>query len=305
MEKIVEDNFPAKLHNWPIIKTFDFESYIWKGTHIVFILRDKVSGIITGSGKPKGIIDSYNASEESPTVANISKWQNYLQKKFSVRPQDAVFIIPLIDSGKNTEDDWELWNESDKQLWSKQLELIITRQYYYLQGIDIAKDFYIPPGYDFLKEEYIKFFKDHPHYNRNVFIMTRFVQGNKLLQILDVELRGVLKSNGLEPLRADDKMYIPDRNLWNNVCVYMICSKYGIAVLEDRVANEFNPNVAIEYGFMRALNKPVLLLTDIGFRNLRADIIGTLRGGFDIYNTKETIRRPTEKWLRELNISNK
>lgn len=132
--------------------------------------------------------------------------------------------------------------------------------------------------------------------------MTRLVTGNRLLEELDKELRGVLRSHGLDPMRADDKMYMPDRSLWNNVCVYMVCCKYGIAILEDRVADEFNPNIAIEYGFMRALNRRTLLLADVGFRNLRADIIGILREHFDIANIEGTIRGPVEKWLRELGV---
>ena len=130
--------------------------------------------------------------------------------------------------------------------------------------------------------------------------MTRFERGNGLLEELDQELRRVLNSHSLDPVRADDKMYMRDRNLWNNVCLYMICCKYGIAILEDRIADEFNPNVALEYGFMRALNRPTLLLADIGFRNLRADVIGTLREKFDITDIKQTIQEPVEKWLREL-----
>ena len=80
----------------------------------------------------------------------------------------------------------------------------------------------------------------------------------------------------------------------------MLCCKYGVAILEDRIANEFNPNVAIEYGFMRALNKPALLLADVGFHNLRADIIGTLRETFDITDIPGTIGAPIEKWLNEI-----
>ena len=132
--------------------------------------------------------------------------------------------------------------------------------------------------------------------------MTRYVPGNRLLEELDRELRGVLRGHSLNPVRADDKMYMRDRNLWNNVCVYMICCKFGIAILEDRIADEFNPNVALEYGFMRALSKPVLLLADTGFRNLRADIIGTLREHFDITEIPRTIRPPVERWLKELNL---
>lgn len=92
----------------------------------------------------------------------------------------------------------------------------------------------------------------------------------------------------------------PDRNLWDNVCVYMSCCSMGIAILEDRAADEFNPNVALEYGFIRALNKPTLLLADKGFRNLRADIVGTLREEFDLFDIEDSVPSAIQRWLRDL-----
>ena len=130
--------------------------------------------------------------------------------------------------------------------------------------------------------------------------MTRLQPQNRLLKQLDTELRSVFKDNGYEALRADDKMYLRDRNLWNNVCVYMICCQQGVAILEDRIEDEFNPNVALEYGFMRGQNKPTLLLKDIGFRRLRADVMGTLWEEFDITDIAATVRQPLEKWIAEL-----
>jgi hypothetical protein len=97
-------------------------------------------------------------------------------------------------------------------------------------------------------------------------------------------------------------MYPSDDQLWKNVCVYMLCCKYGVAVLEDRAKDEFNPNVALEYGFMRALDKRALLLTDRGFRNLRADIVGTLREEFDITDLAGTLAAPIERWIRSLGV---
>lgn len=164
-------------------------------------------------------------------------------------------------------------------------------------------NFFIPSGYDFLKKECDSFLADHPNYDHNIFIMTSFEKGHRVSEEIDIELREVLRGHKLNPVRADDKMYLKDRNLWNNVCVYMICCKFGIAILEDRVKHELNPNVTLEYGFMRALNKQVLLLTDKGFRNLRADIFGTLREDFDIIDIRGTIKDPVEKWLKELDIN--
>lgn len=303
LEKVVEENFPQELHSWPLLRTFNFEPYKWQETHMIFILQDKLSGIPAGPSKPH-ILDDPDAPREAPIINNLSEWQEYLKKKFSLRPQDVAIIIPLADSGKRVEDDFALWSESDKQLWLRQIDSVVTRQFYFRRGVDVMGDFYIPLGYQFLAEECAHFFRDHPRYEQNVLIMTRFISGNKLLEELDKELRSVLKSYGLEPVRADDKMYMRDRNLWNNVCVYLVCCKYGIAILEDRIADEFNPNVALEYGFMRALNKPTLLLADVGFRNLRADIIGTLRELFDITDVKGTIKKPIEKWLKELGLVN-
>lgn len=163
-------------------------------------------------------------------------------------------------------------------------------------------EFTIPAGYQSLEPECERFFKDHPDYDRNVFIMCRFSRGDQLLLQTEWELRIALRSYGLVPLRADDKFYPIDGILWNNVCVYMICCKYGVAILEDRGRDELNPNVTLEYGFMRALNKPVLLLADRKFQNMRADIIGKMIREFDISNVADTIRAPVKLWLEGLDV---
>ena len=127
LEKVVEKNFPQELHSWPLLKTFNFEPYIWRETHIIFVLRDKLSGIPAGPGKPH-ILNDPDAPREAPTIENLSEWQNYLQKRFSLRPQDATIIIPLADSGKKVKDDWSLWNESDKQLWHRQTAVLLSKR---------------------------------------------------------------------------------------------------------------------------------------------------------------------------------
>lgn len=302
----VEKHFPQDMHRWPVIKLFDFQAYLLNDAFVVMTLIDKIAGIPSGaSGRPMDLILDNNAPTEMPNINNISEWLAYLNTKLSIRSQDALFVLPYKSGGTTISEDWDNFTDEEKQLWQNQLQLNITRQFYYIKGFDMKSEFFLPPGYQFLADGCKRLFDDHPEYNRNVFIMTRFVPGNRLLMDLDLEVRRVLRANGLNPLRADDKMYLRDRNLWNNVCVYMNCCKYGIAILEDRIANEFNPNVALEYGFMRALDKPVLLLADTGFRNLRADIIGTLREQFDITDIKGTIDDPIQTWIRELNLNTK
>lgn len=301
IENVVKENFPNETHRWPLLRTFDFEAFTWQGTHLILILRNKYSGIPAGPGKPKLFVDP-DAPSEIPNPANIFIWHNYLREKFEMKSEDLVMVIPIDDEAESLEEEWKNWPNYDLQMWRTQISLNIQSHFYHLKGFDLIGDFIIPPGYLFLADDCERFLADHPDYDKNIFIMTRFESGNRLLEELDKELRLVIRDYDLNPLRADDKMYLRDRNLWNNVCVYMICSRHGIAILEDRIRDEFNPNVAIEYGFMRALNKPALLLADIGFRNLRADIIGTLRESFDITDIRNTIRTPIEIWLRELDL---
>lgn len=300
-DNFVQENFPQEIHAWPILKAFDFNCYLLN-EFVVIKLKDKISGIpVGGTGRPKDVDLDNSSPKGNPNINNIDKWLDYLNNKLSIRPQDVLMVV-LYKEGKKVEEEWANFTEEEKQLWYKQIESNITRHFYYLKGFNLESEFFLPPGYQFLADDCKRFFDDHPDYNKNVFIMTRYVSGNKLLEDLDYEVRRVLKVNDLNPLRADDRMYLRDRNLWNNVCVYMNCCRYGIAILEDRIVNEFNPNVALEYGFMRALNKPVLLLADTGFRNLRADIIGTLREHFNITDIKGTIDNPINRWLAELNL---
>lgn len=300
LAKEVEKRFPQEAHRWPLLRYFNFEGHVWRSTHLVVILRDKLSGIPVGGATDT--VPESAAPIEPPNVANLATWQTFLRSHYNVREQDAALLVPLVSDSQKVEEQWAVWDEVDKQLWHRQIEFNILRHFYHIKRFDMAGRFFLPPGYLFLADDCARFFKDHPVYDKNVFIMTRFVPGNRLLEKLDTELRAVLRSHGLNPVRADDRMYLRDRNLWNNVCVYMHCCSVGIAILEDRVADEFNPNVALEYGFMRALNKPVLLLADVGFRNLRADIIGTLREQFDITNIKGSIAAPVMRWISELGI---
>jgi hypothetical protein len=301
IENIVEEKFPEETHRWPLLRTFNFDAHSHRDRHLILVMRDKLSGTPAGPSLAQPIEAPELPSDLS--VDNIDAWLNLLITKFQVRPRDLVAVLPIHpEAGARTEEQWEAFNDDEQRLWQYQVDFNITRQLYFLKGLDMSGGFFIPPGYRFLADECAVFLKDHPTYETNVFIMTRLQRGNRLLEELDKELRKAIRAHGLNPVRADDRMYMADRNVWNNVCVYMICCKLGVAILEDRVQDEFNPNVALEYGFMRALNKPCLLLADTSFRNLRADILGTLRETFDITNIHESISEPIERWLKDLGL---
>lgn len=161
----------------------------------------------------------------------------------------------------------------------------------------------VPSAYSKLGDSVGQFFADTKRqcdvYDKNVFIMTRFQEGNAQLTLIDATIRQSLSQNGLVGHRADDKCYPNDRNLWDNVCTYMFGCRYGVAVLEDIMASEFNPNVALEYGFMRALGKPTLLLKEKRFLP-RADILGTLWEEFDVFNIEKTVSSAINRWYRDV-----
>ncbi len=164
----------------------------------------------------------------------------------------------------------------------------------------------LPREYGKLAETVRLFFEDQGrechNYDRNVFIMTRFQANNPTLSALDAAIRKGLRARGLAGHRADDRCYPNDRNLWDNVCTYMLCCKYGVAVLEDIIADEFNPNVALEYGFMRALGKPTLLLKERRFKP-RADVLGTLWHEFDILDIDRSVPEALNKWLNDVGVA--
>ena len=83
----------------------------------------------------------------------------------------------------------------------------------------------------------------------------------------------------------------------------MIGSKYGIAIIENFFSkNEVNPNVAIEFGFMRALKKEkdILLLKEKNANLNRADFLGRIRKEFNTTSKeimKKTIVEAIDNWL--------
>ncbi|MDD4939340.1 MAG: hypothetical protein PHE18_03580 [Candidatus Omnitrophica bacterium] len=293
IEKTVTENFPHEAHRWPIIHHFNAECLEWNKTHWIIILRDKTSGIPhIGAIKP---LDEPDAPKLRPTKDSLFLWYKYIIKQYNIRIQDAFFIIPLVDEPGKVEEEYKKWSQEDQELWRYQVEFNISNHMKFL-GI---LDFNIPGGYDFLKENLKVFFNDNKDYEKNVFIMCRFDKtDNKLKECTD-KMKEILSNDfGLNGLLAEDKMYLGDRSFWNNVCVYMIGCSRGIALLENFKSDEFNPNIAVEYGFMRALDKKVLILKENKFQNIiRADMLGIYYEPFDYYNLNETLKFALKSWL--------
>jgi hypothetical protein len=168
----------------------------------------------------------------------------------------------------------------------------------------------LPPGYQHLASNVLRL-HESGSYDQSVFVMMKFPdataiepkQHELLEDIWDVIVR-TLASYGLAARRADKREY--HDQLWENICVYMLGSRYGVAALEDRVAEELNPNVALEYGFMKSLNRHVALFRDVQFRHDRADLTGKLSKPFEIDNEgklkSESLAKAVQDWLLDIGV---
>jgi Hypothetical protein (DUF2513) len=153
--------------------------------------------------------------------------------------------------------------------------------------------FEIPPE---LAESIKKFKADHPDTRKSAFIMMRFGTTKAHNEIIQT-IRSDLGKLGIQALRADDKDYHDD--LFWNILTYVFGCGFGVAVFERIEQEEFNPNIALEVGYMMALKKPVLLLKDKTLKNLNTDLIGKLYKIFDPQSISESIGPQLKRWLKD------
>lgn len=99
----------------------------------------------------------------------------------------------------------------------------------------------------------------------------------------------------MNAVRASDRDYTT--SLWTNVEVYLTGCKYGIAVFEDIDVRDFNPNVALELGYMMGRGKRTLLLKEQRLRTLPADVVDRLYKPFDSYHIPTTVAAEVERWI--------
>ncbi len=141
-------------------------------------------------------------------------------------------------------------------------------------------------------------------YEESIFIMTKFPreitdkeygEEDKSLTNIVETVRSSVKECKHCPRLASDHEY--HDYIWDNVELYLICCSKGIAIVEDRYRPELNPNVAMEWGWMRAMGKNVLYLMEETFQHDRADWRGLDPKPFSWESPKAQIDQAIEKWL--------
>lgn len=149
-------------------------------------------------------------------------------------------------------------------------------------------------------EKLAQFFAQYS-YEKSVFIMTKFPE-KPPNSALDVQLQKVIetvseavKNCGHIPHLASEKKYHPE--LFRNIEVYMLgCSK-AIAIVESKHTNELNPNVTMEWGWLRSTDREVLYLVEKDFLKDRADISGLIKDDFDWNDPEPGIKAAVQTFL--------
>jgi hypothetical protein len=151
-------------------------------------------------------------------------------------------------------------------------------------------------------QPYLTPFHTVSDFEKSVFVMTKYPDANSQ-EAIDLQLKAVIETVcqsvrdcGYKPRLAIDKRYQP--GLWDNVELYLLGSRRGIAIVEDKYLPELNPNVAMEWGWMRGMGRDVLYLVEKGFRRARADWGGLIQDEFDWANPGPAIKAAVEAWLR-------
>ncbi len=140
-------------------------------------------------------------------------------------------------------------------------------------------------------------------FDKSVFVMTKFpdpknpAPADAQLQTVIQAVRDAVQSCGYVARIASDKRY--HAILWDNVELYLLGCQRGIAIVEDKYLPELNPNVAMEWGWMRGMGRNVLYLVEKDFKKQRADWGGLIESKFDWANPVPDIMAAVGAWLKQ------
>jgi hypothetical protein len=197
----------------------------------------------------------------------------------------------------------KMLNSPAKKPWKDEQDIVLQGQIDAITNrkIDLLNRFAgFPPHHD-RHQKFIEEFHKTAPFEKSVFIMSKFPDPNKPDQ-RDAELTKVIKTVQdavtrcrFTPRVAFDKDYYP--GLWENVELYLLGSSRGIAIVEDCYKPELNPNVAMEWGWMRGMGRNVLFLVEEKFNKKRADWSGLIEYPFEWAEPAKAIPAAVHKWL--------
>lgn len=137
-------------------------------------------------------------------------------------------------------------------------------------------------------------------YDKSVFVMSKFPSGlgtkdQQLARVLDVVSDGIAAAGFTPRIARGPKRY--HDGLWDNVELHLLGCRQGVAIVEDSYLDELNPNVTMEWGWMRGMGKAVLFLVEESFSRSRADIGGLLEESFSWSSPSTGTAEVIKSWL--------
>jgi hypothetical protein len=165
----------------------------------------------------------------------------------------------------------------------------------------IIRSIIVFPPYHMKHFSLLDSFFQYAPFEESVFVMTKFPDERDARK--DIGLNRVinsvletLKKNGYVGRLARGNAQYHD-SLWDNVELHLLACSRGVAIVEDKSKGELNPNVAMEWGFLKAFGRPVLYLEEIDFKRQRADWHGLIRHSFRWDDPEEDIQIGVTEWL--------
>ena len=135
-------------------------------------------------------------------------------------------------------------------------------------------------------------------YENSVFIMTKFPEGDgdkdKALKAVIDAVRAGIKAAKMTPRIATFGYH---EMLWPNVELFLLGCAQGVAIVEDQYRQELNPNVALEWGWMKGMGKRVFFLVEENFAHGRADWQGLLSKTFSWGEPEKGVKEAILNWL--------
>lgn len=138
----------------------------------------------------------------------------------------------------------------------------------------------------------MKFYEKYGH--NAIFVIMPFREElNKVYETI----KDIFTSKGYSAIRADEKEFTND--LWENVRVYLECCNVAVAVFDKNDQDNYNPNVAIEVGYMLSKGNKVCLLKDKKLPKLPSDLISKMYKEYDSDDVEGTLPEQLELWIRD------
>jgi hypothetical protein len=151
-----------------------------------------------------------------------------------------------------------------------------------------------------LSAKNLKLFNSQYPFDKSVFVMTKFPSSTGSPADLQLDrvikaVRSSVDACGHYSHLASDKEW--SSMLWENTETYLMACGRGVAIVESKHSQELNPNVTMEWGWMRCADRRVLFLVEKTFDKARADLDGLIRAEFDWGNPEPDIAVAVKKFL--------